>query len=276
MQKGKDMHRRRGELIVTRRSVALICVVWLAAAADSNASEHSARLPAGCPRGGVASGNVFFGIGAGAPKRAGFHAAVANPYMLDGLSSSELLLGVDGRSFSVWLDWRHLGHTLYREDRLAAAIGFPFPCVAGIRLRAMPAIERRAARGFAAEGSSSVSLGISYDRGGNVRIGYVRLAAASEENEPRDARVFLFARASFLVLAVDRAISGVRGRDAQCALEAWLSDAWALAAGYRWQTGEISSGCIVRISRTILDFSWNRNPALGSTVTAGAGRLWEW
>jgi hypothetical protein len=78
------------------------------------------------------------------------------------------------------------------------------------------------------------------------------------------------------VLAVDRAISGERGTDAQCALEAWLGDRCALVSGYRWETGELSSGIVVRVSREVLDFSWSRNPALGGTAAAGVGRLWEW
>ena len=275
MQNGKDMHRCGGELAGVLRPVVLMGVLWLLSGAASSASECPARLLAGCP-GGVASGNVFFGIGGGGKRRAGFHVTAANPYMLDGLSSSDLLAGTDGGPLSVWLDWRHLGHTLYREDRLAAAIGFPSPFGSGVRLHAIPAIERRAARGFAAEGSGSISLGISYDYRGSICAGYVCRASGSENPWPRDARALLFMRAGSLVIAVDRAISGARGKDAQCALEAWLGDTWALISRYRWKTGEISSGCVFRVSWAILDFSWSRNPALGSTVTAGVGRLWEW
>ncbi|MCX5753188.1 MAG: hypothetical protein NTW97_06015, partial [Candidatus Krumholzibacteria bacterium] len=173
-------------------------------------------------------------------------------------------------------DWRHLGHALYREDRLAAAAGFPCPFAAGLRLYAIPAIERRAARGFGAEGSRSLSLAFSYDFRGSVCVGYVGPAAARAEPGPRSARAFLFVRAGSLVLAVDRAISGARGRDEQCAIEAWFGDTFAFMSGYRWKTGEISNGIVVRVSRAILDFSWSRSPALGSTVTAGVGRSWEW
>jgi hypothetical protein len=280
MQKGKDMHRGGGKLGKTLGSVVLICALWLAAAAnapamDSNASECPARLLAGCPQ-GVASGNFFFGTGASGKRRAGFHATAANPYMLDGLVSSDLLSGIDGGSFSAWLDWRHLGHALYREDRLAAAMGFSCPFSAGVRLYAIPAIERRVAHGFSAEGSRTLSLAFSYDFRGNVCVGYVSRASTSAEYGPRNARAFLVVRAGSLVLAVDRAIFGARGTDAQCVLEAWLGDTCAFVSGYRWKTGEISSGIVVRVSRAILDFSWSRNPALGSTMTAGVGRLWEW
>jgi hypothetical protein len=275
MQKRKDLHRSGRKLVGALRPAMLIFAVWLSAAADSGASECPSRLLAGCPR-GVASGNVFFGIGVGGKGRAGFHVTAANPYMLDGLSSSDLLSGIDRGSFSAWLDWRHLGCALYREDRLAAAIGFPCPFVARVRLHAIPAIERRAARGFDADGSGSVSLGISYECRGRACIGYACLASGSEDLGPRDARVFLLARAGSFVLAVDRAISGAHGTDVQCALEAWLEGTCALVSQYRWRTGEISSGCVVRVSRAILDFSWSRNPALGSTLTVGVGRLWEW
>ena len=285
MQKGKDVHRGGGGLGGTLGSVVLICVLWLAvaaesatadvAAADSNASECPARLLAGCP-GGVASGNFFFGSGASGQKRAGFHATVANPYMLDGLASSNLLSGIDGRSFSAWLDWSHLGHALYREDRFTAAIGFSCPFSAALRLYAIPAIDRRAARGFKAEGSRTLSLAFSYEYRGSVCVGYVNRASTSAEPGPRNARAFLVVRAGSLMLAIDRAISGARGTDAQCAFEAWFGDTCAFVSGYRWKTGEISNGIVVRVSRAILDFSWSRNPALGGTVTAGVGRLWEW
>ncbi len=290
MQKGKDVHRRGGGLGGMIGPAVLICVLWLAGAANaaavdsaaadaagakSNASECPARMLAGCPR-GVASGNLFFGSVTSGKKRAGFHATAANPYMLDGLASSDLLSGIDGGSFSAWIDWRHLGHALYREDRIAAAIGFPLPFGEGFRLYAIPAIERREARGFGARGSRSLSLAFSYDRRGSMCVGFVCLASGSEDPGPRNARAFLFLRAGSLVLAVDRAISGARGIDVQCALEAWLGDRCALVSGYRWETGELSSGLVVRVSRAILDFSWSRNPALGGTITAGVGRMWEW
>jgi hypothetical protein len=285
MQKGEGVHRGGGGLGGMPGSVVLLCVLWLAAvvnaaaanaaAADSNASEYPARLLAGCPQ-GVASRNFFFGSGASEKRRAGFHATAANPYLLDGLASSDLLSGIEGGSFSAWLDWRHLGHALYREDRLAAAIGFPCPFGAGFRLYAIPAIERRAARGFDAEGSRSLSIALSYDCRGSVCVGCVSLASASGEPGPRNARAFLFVRAGSLVVALDRAISGARGRDEQAALEAWFGNSCAFVSGYRWRTGELSSGIVVRVSCAILDFSWSRNPALGSTVTAGVGRLWEW
>jgi hypothetical protein len=290
MQKREGMHRRGGELGVALGPIALMFVLWLAAGAsaeagdpaatpaageESDAPECPARLLAGSPR-GVASGCFSFGNGARGKRRAGFHATAANPYMLEGLVSSDLLFGVDGGSFSAWLDWRHLGHSLYREDRLAAAIGFSCPFDDGFRLYAIPAVERRAARGFGAQGSRSLSLAFSHDFFGSLCIGCEYLAYEDDDPRPRDARAFLLFSAGSLVIAVDRAISGARGADAQCALEAWLSDRCAIVSQYRWKTGEISSGLVVRISRATLDFSWSRNPALGGTVTAGAGRLWEW
>jgi hypothetical protein len=290
MQKGKDVHRRGGELKGMTGSIALICALWLAAAAgtaapsaaganaapaDSNASGNPARLLAGCPR-GVASGAFFFGSGASGKRRAGFHATAANPYLLDGLASSDLLSGIDVGSFSAWLDWRHLGHALYREDRLAAAIGIRCPFSAGFRLHAIPSFERRAVRGFGARTSRSLSLAFSYDCRGSACVGYACLVSGNDDPGARNARAFLLLRAGSLVLALDRAISGARGTDTQCAIEAWIGDRCAIVSGYRWKTGELSSGLVVRISRAILDLSWSRNPALGSTVTAGAGRLWEW
>jgi len=266
-------------------SIALICVLWLAvpanaavpvaAAADSSFSECPARLLAACPR-GVASGIVFFGSGASARRRAGFHASAANPYMLEGVVSSDLLSGIDEESFSAWFDWRRLAHALYREDRVAAAIGIRCPFIEGLRLYAIPAFERRAARGFDARTRRALSLAVSYDCRRSLCVGYACIASGSDDPGAPNTRAFLFLRAGSFVLAVDRAVSGARGTDAQCALEAWLGDRCAIVSGYRWKTGELSSGLVVRVSRAMLDFSWNRNPALGGTITAGVGRLWEW
>jgi hypothetical protein len=280
MQKGEDMHRRCCGLGGAIGSLALICVPWFAVAAhaadaDSNSPGFPARMLVGCPQ-GVASKNSFFESSGGGRKSAGFHATAANPYMIDGLASSDLLFGIDGESFSAWIDWSHLGYALYREDRLAAAMGILCPFRAGLRIYAIPAIERRAARGFSAESSRSLSLAVSYEYRGRVSVGYVSLAAASEVTEPRNSRAFMFARVGFFAIAVDRAISGPRGSDAQCVLEAWFGDTCAFISAYRWKTGEISNGIVVRASRTILDFTWSRNPALGSTLTAGIGRSWKW
>jgi len=284
MQKGKDVHRRGGGLGAVRGSIALICVLCLAApanaaapaaaAADSGASECTARLLAGWPS-GVASGSYLF-ESAGGRRRAGFHATAANPYMLEGLVSSDLLAGIDGESFSAWLDWRRLAHALYREDRVAAAMGIRCPFIDGLRLYAIPAFERRAAQGFGARQSRSLSLAVSYDWRGSVCVGYARAPSGRGDPGAPDERAFLFMRAGALSLAVDGAVSGARGADVQCALAAWLGDRCAVMSGYRWETGEISSGLAVKVSRAILDFSWSRHPALGGTVTAGAGRSWEW
>jgi hypothetical protein len=279
------MHRGGGKRGGRLRSASLTCVLWLvasagasppnAASADSRASECAARMLAACPR-GVAPGTFFFGGGVTGKRRAGFHAAAADPYLLDGLAATDLLSGIDGASCSAWLDWSHFGHALYREDRLSAAIRFPCPFGPGLRLYAIPAVERRAVRGFDPEGACSLSLAGSCDFGGSLCAGYACFAAGGDVSGFRNARAFLLVRAGSLALAVDRAIGGPRGEDLQCALEAWVGDRCAIVSGYRWATGEITSGLAVRIPWGILDFSWGKNPALGSTMTAGVGRLWEW
>jgi hypothetical protein len=247
----------------------------LLAAGPAAAQDCSAHILAGCPR-GCASGNFFHGIGAGGLPRAGFHAIVSNPYLLDGFVSSDLLLGIDGGSLSAWFDWSHLGHALYREDGFTAAIGIASPARVPLELYAVPAIERRAPRGFETAATSSLSLGGAFDIRRDARIGCVIRAAGRDDPKRRDARIFLRLGADLFTLVVDAAVSGPRGRDTQCMLEAWLARGCAFSCAYRWKTGELTSGFVIRISRTILDFSWSRNPALGSTITAGAGRLWEW
>jgi hypothetical protein len=275
MQKGENVHHRGGRIASAVYPLAFIGALLVSTAVHSGVLERPSRLLAGCP-GGAASGNRFYGVGGGGTRRAGFHATAANPYALDGLCVSDLLAGIDGEPFSAWFDWRHLGHPLYREDRFAVAFGVPCPFADGVRLQAMPAIERRGARGFPAEGSSSLSLGMSRECPGGVCIGCVYLAAGGGEPGRHDARAFLVARTGPLALAADRAISGARGSDLQCAIEAWIGNRCGFASAYRWRTGELSSGCVIRLSRAILDFSWSRSPALGGTVTAGAGRLWQW
>jgi hypothetical protein len=275
MQTREGMHRRRRGLIVALAGGLFLFLLPFAAGRASAAPDCASRLLAGCPR-GCASGNFFHGIGAGALAGAGFHATASNPYLLDGLVSSDLLIGVDAGAFSAWLDWRHLGHALYREDGLTAAVGMCVPARVRLRFYAVPAIERRAPRGFGGVAAPSLSLGGSLDVLRDACVGYVFRTAGSVDPERRDARIFVRVRGRAFTLVVDGAVSGPRGGDAQCMLEAWLTDGCAIACAYRRETGETSSGLVVKVSRTILDISWRRHPALGSTVTAGAGRLWEW
>jgi len=200
----------------------------------------------------------------------------SNPYLLGGLVSSEILFGMDGRSRAAWLDWRHFGHALYREDELTAAIGIFSPGGVPLGLFAVPAVERRAPRGFGSGFSSSISIAGSLDIRRGARAGCMIRAAGGADSARHDARMFLHLAGGAFTLVVDGAVSGPRGRDVQCMLEAWLADAFAIACSYRGNTGELSSGLVIRISRAVLDLSWGRHPVLGSTVTAGAGRLWEW
>ncbi len=274
MQTGEGVHRRRGGLRGAFARGAFLALLPIAAG-PAGANDCAARMLAGCPR-GCASGNAFHGVGALARARAGFHAIASNPYLLDGLVSSDLLLGVEGRSFAAWIDWRHLGYALYREDGFTAAIGISSIARVPVRLYAVPAIERRAPRGFGASVTPSLSFGGSFDIGGAVCAGCVIRAAGGDGQRRGEGRVFLQIDTGTFALVVDGALSGPRGRDAQCLIDAWLANGCAIACSYRWKTGELTSGFVIRISRTILDFSWSRSPALGNTVTAGAGMVWEW
>ena len=79
-----------------------------------------------------------------------------------------------------------------------------------------------------------------------------------------------------MTVALDRAASGPHAGDTRLAIEARLDGKCSIRFGYRWQTEELSSGLVAALSPVLLNFSWSQHPALGSTVSAGIGRLWEW
>lgn len=206
---------------------------------------------------------------------AAFRATASNPYMLEGLVASRLRAGFEAPRCSVWLDWGHRGHELYREDRLDAAVGLGLP-FEGCRFAAVPGLERRCVKGFNAVCTYSCRLVLSYAYGGRACIGFAHSLYESVPGATPASAVFFLYRAGRMTVAVDRSASGPHAGDARLAVEARLEARCSIRFGYRWCTEELSSALAVALAPTIVDFSWSRHPTLGSTLSAGIGRFWEW
>jgi hypothetical protein len=255
-----------------------MCGAVLAAICLSSAFD---ALALGCPlwpfdrdRRAMLVGGPVFGDDAPAKMRGGFLATISDPYLLDGLVASDLVAGFETPSRALWIDWYHLGHSLYHEDRVVVGIGCLLPAW-GISFNAVPALMRRAVEGFAAEESSSLDLAVSYARGRGGSAGFVRSVYESDDRAGAYAAIFVSLRAGSLLARLDRVVSGVRSGDSRVLLEAVLNENLALVSGYRWNSGEISSGIMFELSRVTLDLLWSENPALGSTISAGVGRWWR-
>ena len=274
MQKREEMHRGGGLLARCRARGAILAGICLIPAFEALAS--------GCPlwlfnrdRPGMVVSSEAFGDDVPVKTRAGFLSSVSDPYLLDGLVACDLAAGLETPSRSLWIDWYHLGHSLYREDRIVASVGCGAPAW-GIRLHAVPALVRRVVEGFAEERSCSLALAVSYAQGRRASAGFVRSVYESEGRSRGIAAVFVSIRAGSLLARFDRAGSDVRGGDTRFLLEAALNDRCVFVSGYRWKTGEISSGILIELSQLIVDFLWSQNPALGGTISAGVGRWWQW
>jgi hypothetical protein len=274
VQKGKKVHRGGRLLGAALGFLALSIALCGSIPAYSAAPEYCAwRFDENGPD--VGSLPASFGVCHAGKRRVGVFSTIANPYMLEGLVASRFRAGFEGPLASVWLDWRRRGHVLYREDRLDAAFGLELP-FEGCSFAVVPAMERREVRGFRAERAYSCRIAASYEYRGRACIGFARSVYESDPGAgPRSAAYFLI-RGGAMTVALDHAASGPHAGTTRLAIEARLDGKCSIRFGYRWQTEELSSGLVAALSPVLLDFSWSQHPALGSTVSAGIGRLWEW
>jgi hypothetical protein len=272
VQERKEVHRGGGRLRCA--VVAALIGICLSAAARGGATESFPRLCNG-DLGGFAPRYAFAGSEGSRARRAGVFSAYADPYMIDGLVACRLVAGFETASLSVWLDWNHLGHPLYREDNVIAAFGGRL-FVEGLRLEAAPAIDRREVRGFPAGRSLSLRMAVSFRRGEGVWVGASRSMYRSDPREARGTAFFLRVRAGSFAATFNRVASLDRGQDWRFSLEVWLARQCRIASGYRWMSRELSCGILVEFVPVLLDVSWSQNSALGSTLSIGIGRWWEW
>jgi len=206
---------------------------------------------------------------------AGVYAGGLDPYLIDGLVISRVGAGYHARSHSLWLDWRHLGHAIFREDRISAAAGMG---MLGGRLRvvARASAERRAASGFAAERVFALSLAAYGWFRGSLGLGAEAYLGDRARGIEDESSISLAVRGDPVSASVDRTVTGWRAGDTNLAVAVRLSGGVALLAGYRSMANEISSGIAVEAGPFDFDLFWSQNPALGSTFAAGLGRLWKW
>jgi len=273
VQKRKEVHRGGWRVGVVSACVALLVGVGDEAAGSCGVSQCTVpRLNEGLA--GSLHGFACSGDRTATKHRAAVLSVFSNPYMIEGLIAWDMLAECVTPSRSVRFDWHHLGHVLYREDRFEAALGLVLP-VGGLRLAVIPATDRREVKGFSAAYSFSLCLAASCEYEGRACVGLVGRAYASDPDAlPRSSACFMF-RTGPIGFVLERAASR-GGENARLALEARLTESCSIISGYRWQTGELSSVISVRVVPAMLYFSWSQHPALGSTVSAGVGRLWEW
>jgi hypothetical protein len=274
MQERKDVHRSGRGLSVVLASGAVLVAIAFSSGAMAGPSE-CCPCCLGFDRPGLAPQCAFPGFCFCEKSRAGVFSKFGDPYMLDGLIACDLRAGFETPSHSVWLGWHRLAHSLYREDDLAVVFGARLP-IGAFRLEAVPAIKRREVLGFAAAQSLSISMVLSYEYGRSALIGLTRSVYQSDRSGLQQAAVLFLLRAGSFGAAFNKVVSGAGYGDCRFSLEAWLGGRCSVVSGYRWQTREVSSGILVEIASVLFDLSWSQNPALGSTISAGVGRWWEW
>jgi len=274
VQKGKRVRRGGRRLETALAILALSVALSGSISASTAASEYwASRFDENGPDAGPRHARL--GDFRAGKRRAGVFSTISNPYMLEGLVASRLRAGFEAPVASVWLEWRRRGHALYREDRLDVAFGFGLP-FGGCRFAVVPAMERREVRGFRVERAYSCCFAASYEYRGRACIGFACSAYESDPGARRPSAAYLLIRAAAMTVALDRAASGPHAGDTRLAVEARLDGKCSIRFGYRWRTEELSGGLVAARGPVLFDLSWSQHPALGSTVSAGIGRWWEW
>lgn len=273
MQSREEMHRDSGGLAGRHVLIAALALLCLVKGSGAKASEWPAW---GCDRNRPGIATECLVSGSDSPKeiRAGVFSALTDPYLLDGLVEGELLAGFEGPSCFLWIDWRHLAAPFYRQDNVTAAFGFEIPAW-GVGLGAVPSADRRVVEGFATDMYRSLSLAASYRHGRTARVCLVRSVYESSERFPGYTAASISLHAWSCTASFERVVEGWRRGDSRFLVEARLDRRLSILSGYRWSTGELSSGLALRLSCMLVDFLWSENPALGSTLYAGVGRWWE-
>ena len=274
MQKGKAVHRRGG------RPVAVFCLAVFAVVTCGSASAEAGMPECFAVRFSEVAPDADPGcvrwrdLDAG-ERLAGFVSTVSNPYLLDGLVASRLSAGCEAKRYSAWLEWSHLGHSLYREDHLEMILGFSLP-LEGCRFAIVPAVEQREVRGLGAARAHSCRVIASYGYAGCVSVGFARSAYESVPGAAPSSGAFLLCRAGSLALALDRSAPASCEAETRLSIEARCAARCSVRFGYRWGTEELSGGLVVPLASVIVDCAWSQHPVLGSSLSIGIGRFWEW
>lgn len=195
--------------------------------------------------------------------------------MLENLVVSDVLAEVHGPGKSAWMDWCHLGHSLYREDRLVLALGSRLP-LGGLECAVAAGLKRSAVRGFSATTFRSLFMCLGYAHGGTIELAVAGTPFDDEPGARREASVSLSIRAAALSVFLERNLAGEEKGDTRLGLLAELDEKAALVSGYRSRTDELLAGLIIRVRPILFGLSWSYNPALGKTISAGLGRWWAW
>jgi hypothetical protein len=273
MQEREAVHRGCGGLARAAAAAAILVFVGTggptAVRCDVAATGIASAMSGGVPP------CLELGVLAADEDLAGAFCACSRPYALDDLTATLVGAGFSVRGRAAWARWHHLGHPLYREDRLALSVGSRLP-VRSCSLYICPAVERRAVRAFPAHSFALLSCSVQYqyDRSLALGIQYTPLGGGSCVVHP--ALLFCGIRGGCVAASVCRVVAG--GGDGytwvRCAVE--LGDGLALFSEYHMPTDECGFGITAAFHSLRLGFSWSYHPDLGATASAGFGRWWTW
>jgi len=272
MQEREEVHRGCGGLARRAAGFVFLISLWIGSPAagrcdfptwDRESGMSRAALP--CPELFVPSRDNFAGV----------FCSYADPYMLEDLAVSVIRAGLRTPERSAWMSWFHLGHPLYREDRLALSLGSSLP-VRSFSLRIAPAIERCEVRGFPARTSRGLSCSFDYEYDRAFMIGIEGTAQNGGSGARREASLVCALRAGAFSMLLHHVLAGERRGNARVWFLAALGNRATLYSGYRAPTDELVCGLAVATRPFLFGFSWSYHPALGKTVSAGFGRWWAW
>jgi hypothetical protein len=274
MQAGKGVSRgRRG---LRRATVGLAAAAVLTAAVRPALSEPgNPALRFAFSEWGIPAGRIGLLRDDAHGWRAGVFSGMANPYLIEGLTDSNLLVGLGCRPLSIWLDWNRLAQRLYREDHVSASLGFGLP-LEGLRGVAVAAAERRRVTGFAAQRVHSLRLSASYEYRRSIWVALRGSVYESEACGPGHTVLSFGIRSTSLALEVDRSIAGMMDRGSRFLVEVRLHESCSLLSAYLTETEEISTGLLIELSSVLWCFVWSQHPALESTLAVEVGRMWKW
>lgn len=267
------MRRRGGRLGV---AAAFVLLSWRFLAAPGGVSaEEGASSGLELARCGAPFEGQGFPYDVSPASCAGVFVAVMDPYLMEGLLVSRSRVGYHARSHSIWLDWRHVGHELYREDRLSAELGIGAPS-AGFCAVLGPGVERRTVQGFGPEGRLALSLAASGWIRGTVGFGAETRLGGEGGSGSSEAALSILIRTGSFFASLERSVSGWRRKDVEVAVAVLPREGVSFLARYRSAAGELSSGLVVEAPSLVVGFFWSLNPDLGITLAAGVGRSWRW
>lgn len=273
MQEREEVHRGRGGIARVVATAAILISLGIAGPAGACSDVPFSILA--WASNGRAPRCFDFPLPHAQDNAAGAFCSCSNPYMLEDLTASVLGAGVSTRGRGVWVRWFHLGHPLYREDRLACSIGSRLP-VRSFSLRIAPVVERREVKGYPARTCRALSCSLGYERDRSLAIEVRCTPFDDEPGVRREASFSCAIRTDAFSAVLQRVVAGEERGYTGLWCAAQLHGNVTLFSEYRSPADELGCGVAARIRSFLFGLSWCYHPALGATASAGFGRWWAW